>query len=798
MNWSLFQNSILVAGLATLLSVACGLVAALWLSGLETRWRTRLLAVSVVALCLPPFLVTNCWLHYLGYTGAWRPWLPFDIYSPGGTIWILTLLIWPITLLSVLGAWRRLEASQLESDPAVMGLALWQGLLFPLARGALAQAAVLTFVLALNNFSVPAILQTKVYPAEIWVRFNTTFDARGALLMCWPMVVTPLLLLWWFRRREIAWPRLEGPVSARMFRRQLGKGWFRCCGVGTVLLMLLSVGLPLAQLASSPRTWSELPVAIAAGQFALWNSFFLAAAAATLCLAAGLIGWRLPVGTVLWLPFLVPGVLMGIGLIEVFNRPWLSAFYQSTGIVILAYCLRYVAFGWNGAALAMRGMDRDLTDAARLDGASRWQMLRHVHWPQISPQLAAAWYLIFLLCLWDVEAIVLVVPPGGETLALRVFNLLHYGHNAQVNAICLALLALAVTPLLLWQVARFLMERRRAGALGVTAALAMISLAGCSQNNSREASLDSKFFSKVEIIGTRGVGVGEFNKPRSVTVDHQDNLYVVDITGRVQKFSPDGHYLLSWQMHPEDLVKPKGEPKGMGVDLEGNVIVVEPHYQRLNLFTTEGKQLEQWGQRGTNDGQLIMPRAVAVNSHGNYFIPEYSVVDRVQEFSAKDKKLLQSSATPARIMVTSTGRRGFAWTRRTGFTWPIRATTASRCFRRRANGCAAMATRAAGRGNSAIRMTSAWMRRGGSTSANSGTAGSRCLMRTTSCWKSLAARAARRGSSATLEHRLRLSGGPLCGRLAESSGAKIDPAKEFGGKIRPQDTEAGIGKFAIC
>ena len=37
----------------------------------------------------------------------------------------------------------------------------------------------LTFVLALNNFAVPAILQVKVFPAEMWVRFNTTFDTLG-------------------------------------------------------------------------------------------------------------------------------------------------------------------------------------------------------------------------------------------------------------------------------------------------------------------------------------------------------------------------------------------------------------------------------------------------------------------------------------------------------------------------------------------------------------------------------------------------------------------------------------------
>jgi hypothetical protein len=46
-------------------------------------------------------------------------------------------------------------------------------------------------------------------------------------------------------------------------------------------------------------------------------------------------------------------------------------------------------------------------------------------------------------------ALVLGGKGGGETLALRIFNLLHYGHNAQVNALCLVLLGLAVAPLLL-------------------------------------------------------------------------------------------------------------------------------------------------------------------------------------------------------------------------------------------------------------------------------------------------------------------------------------------------------------
>jgi sugar lactone lactonase YvrE len=261
-------------------------------------------------------------------------------------------------------------------------------------------------------------------------------------------------------------------------------------------------------------------------------------------------------------------------------------------------------------------------------------LFRSVHWPQISPQIAAVWYIVFLLCLWDVESIVLLVPPAGETLALRIFNLLHYGHNPQVNALCLTLLALAVAPLVVWAAVRYAAQWKLASALPALA-LAAVLLPGCSREPQGRLGLDSKLFNGVEIIGIRGAGAGEFNKPRSVAVDLQNNLSAVDITGRVQKFSPDGRFLLSWQMPQTDL----GKAKGMSCDTNGDILVVEPHYQRVNLFSTEGKLMEQWGQKGTNAGQFIMPRAIAVNSRGDYILPEYTLAERVQIFS-HDKKLI--------------------------------------------------------------------------------------------------------------------------------------------------------------
>ena len=203
MNWLLLKNSLFVSGLTTLLAVSLGFVTALWLLALEARSRNWFLALAVMALLLPPFLVTNCWLHFLGHTGVWRSWLPIDIFSLGGSVWILTLLTWPITLLIIWSAWTQLESSQLESDSAVTGWTLISAILWPIGRPALAQAAVLTFVLALNNFAVPAILQTKVFPDEVWIRFNTTFDTLGAIKLSWPLILVPLAMLVLFARSSI-------------------------------------------------------------------------------------------------------------------------------------------------------------------------------------------------------------------------------------------------------------------------------------------------------------------------------------------------------------------------------------------------------------------------------------------------------------------------------------------------------------------------------------------------------------------------------------------------------------------
>jgi DNA-binding beta-propeller fold protein YncE/ABC-type spermidine/putrescine transport system permease subunit II len=448
------------------------------------------------------------------------------------------------------------------------------------------------------------------------------------------MIVAPLLLLIFARTSRVTWPRRRVGDCSRALRKQLGSTLVIVTGIVSIILTLLSVAAPLLQLSMTERTWSEFGPAVTAGTNALFNSLEYSVLAALVSVALGLLLWRIRVISAMWLVFLVPGVLLGIALTTGLNRPSLAWFYRSSLVIVTALTLRYLALAWSSARQAMRAIDQNIVEALRLEGARGLTLFRHAIWPQVAPQLTLAAYVLYLLCLWDVETIVTIVPPGGETLALRIFNLLHYGHNTHVNTLCVLLLLLALAPLLVWIIARLFSTRRLVTA-SATAMLALLFVACSPTEEQHSTAIRSKLFGSVEIIGERGTAAGQFNKPRSVAVDTNDNLFVIDMTGRVQKFSPQGKFLFSWEMPQTEL----GKPKGLCRDRNGNIVVLEPHYQRVNVFTPDGKLVVQWGRRGTNAGEFMLPRDVAVNSKGEVLVPEYMDSERVQKFSARGELL---------------------------------------------------------------------------------------------------------------------------------------------------------------
>jgi DNA-binding beta-propeller fold protein YncE len=159
--------------------------------------------------------------------------------------------------------------------------------------------------------------------------------------------------------------------------------------------------------------------------------------------------------------------------------------------------------------------------------------------------------------------------------------------------------------------------------LGLAALLAIPGLCGCRDHAGSDGEL-------VKVWGRRGISDGRFQKPRAITIDGSDEVYIVDMTARIQVFDLDGHYLRGWQTPAHDI----GRPTGLSVDRDGNILVADTHYHRLLFYTPQGKLLRQiGGKHGLGPGEFGFLTDAAQDSQGNYYISEYGELDRIHKYS---------------------------------------------------------------------------------------------------------------------------------------------------------------------
>jgi DNA-binding beta-propeller fold protein YncE len=168
-------------------------------------------------------------------------------------------------------------------------------------------------------------------------------------------------------------------------------------------------------------------------------------------------------------------------------------------------------------------------------------------------------------------------------------------------------------------------SRRRFLAQGLLASGAALLATGCGSGDNT-----GNRGRWLQQFGRHGISPGRFTKPRGVAVDAQDQIYIVDLTARIQVFDRDYNYVRHWQTPSHEY----GRPTGLSVLRDGNIWVPDTHYYQILKYSPTGELLQTiGGKRGPKPGEFHFVTDVAELSTGELVISEYGEWDRIHLYS---------------------------------------------------------------------------------------------------------------------------------------------------------------------
>ena len=128
---------------------------------------------------------------------------------------------------------------------------------------------------------------------------------------------------------------------------------------------------------------------------------------------------------------------------------------------------------------------------------------------------------------------------------------------------------------------------------------------------------------KIRTFGSRGSVQGQFNEPRGVTVDGDGNILVVDGSNHcIQKFKGDGKFLTAVGQQGNKKLE-FYSPFGAAVNHRSRkVYICDRQNNRIQMMNADLTFFSSFGSQGSGNGQFNYPWDIAFDSTGNVYVAD--------------------------------------------------------------------------------------------------------------------------------------------------------------------------------
>ena len=471
-------NSVIV-GLSSMGgALIIGIPLAFFTSRYNIKGKSLISTLAILALVSPPFIGAYAWITMLGSNGWLRLGLESmgismpTIYGPLGIILVFSLKFYPFVFLLTAGAIRTINVS-LEEAAESLGcrpFSKFMRVTLPIIFPAVSTGALLAFVLSLADFGTPSIIgrNFRVLSTLAYNLFTSEMGGNPGLASTVSILLILVSLIFVYIQRRLIRKKDYG---SDMLRRPEVKQLSRVSSIPVHALCYLIVFLSsLPSLVVIYNSFRKTSGPVFKSGFgldsyrriindvpdAIFNSFVFSISAVLMIVTLGtLIGYtvaRKPsiltgfLDSLLMIPYIVPGVVLGLGFIVSFNSKPVVLVGTAT-IIILVIFVRRLPYSVRSSVSILKQISLGIEEAAISLGASPAKTFLKVTLPLMMPGVFAGAMMAFITAINELSSSIILYVGGTVTMPVRIYLSVldgEFGTAAALSSILLAATGVAV------------------------------------------------------------------------------------------------------------------------------------------------------------------------------------------------------------------------------------------------------------------------------------------------------------------------------------------------------------------
>ena len=480
----IITTSIVLAGTSTI-TVVTGVGLAWIVTVYEFPMRRTMEWLCLIPLAMPAYIVAYAYGDLLDYTGfvqsslrfifGWGSikdyWFP-SIYSIGGSIFVMSFVLYPYVYLTSRAAFLRQSMTLIEVSSTLGKSSIYSffHIALPMARPAIIIGLVLVIMESMNEFAAFEYYGVDTLSVGVYITWLGKNNLGGAAQIAIFMLLFVFLLM--IIEKGLRKKRSFAQNNKKLMsvnRIKLSKG--RAVFVMIICALPILIGFLFPSLVLLDFVLERI-LEVDALKYAdlLFNSLFLSISAATLTIILGVflvntyitsnnLIIRLSV-TISRLGYALPGVVIALGVIvplitldgliknalgQYFNITVGLIFSGTMIAIIYAYVIRFLTISYGTIESGFATLNPDIAAASRVLGQSKYSTLIKIQLPIMKPALIMSALLVFVDSMKELPATLILRPFNFDTLATYVYT---YASLSQIEEAALPALTIVATGLL--------------------------------------------------------------------------------------------------------------------------------------------------------------------------------------------------------------------------------------------------------------------------------------------------------------------------------------------------------------